>query len=79
MSKINVTELRAHLPDFLSKVSAGEELLVTLRGQVIARIVPPLETKALALQQLKALRKKCRVGDVTSPINAPWQVLDDCP
>ena len=39
MREVNVTDLRAHLPAFLASVQAGEEVLVTSRGKVIARLV----------------------------------------
>lgn len=41
MSKINVTELRQHLPAYLAKVRKGERIRVTSRGKVIAELAPP--------------------------------------
>ncbi|MEO6697614.1 MAG: type II toxin-antitoxin system prevent-host-death family antitoxin [Gammaproteobacteria bacterium] len=78
MEKVNVTELRAHLPDFLSKVKAGHELTITARGRVIARIVPAVEDKMAARKQLKLLSKKAKVKDVVSPLGIGWEALDDC-
>jgi len=72
MEKVNVTELREHLPSYLAKVNAGAELEITSRGCVIARLVPAVNVKAQAQKELKTLRKKCRIGDVTSPIDAQW-------
>src|SRR6185369_7539849 len=40
MSEVNVTELRQNLPDYLAEVRKGKELKITVRGKVIARIVP---------------------------------------
>ena len=77
MREVNVTELRNHLPAYLGTVQAGEELLVTARGRVIARLLPPLDPKAAAKDRLLALRERCRVGDVTSPIGDRWDVQDD--
>ncbi len=74
MEKVNVTELREHLPSYLAKVDAGEELVITSRGRVIARLVPAAGIKAQAQNELKALRKKCRVGDVVSPLDVQWGV-----
>jgi len=56
MEKINVTELRAHLPSFLAKAKAGKEIAVTSRGRVIARLVPPFSDKELTVASLKELR-----------------------
>lgn len=77
MREVNVTELRNHLPAYLGTVAAGEELLVTARGMVVARLLPPLDPKAVAKDRLLALRERCRVGDVTSPIEEPWEAQDD--
>lgn len=72
MKLVNVTELRNHLPQYLSTVQKGHEILVTSHGQVIARIVPPIDTKLSAQNELRALRKNCDVGDVISPVDDKW-------
>ncbi len=38
--EVAVTELRAHLSDWLSLVREGDELVVTERGVPIARLIP---------------------------------------
>lgn len=73
MIEVNVTELRNHLPGYLGKVKSGEEVLVTLRGNVIARIMPMQNARSAAQKQLSALRKKSKVGDVVSPIKEKWE------
>ena len=75
MLNVNVTELRNHLPDYLKKVKAGEEVAVTSRGKVIARLVPELGETAAARQRLEALRGHSRVGDVVSPLEVEWEAL----
>jgi prevent-host-death family protein len=45
MSKVNVTELRARLPHFVARVSAGETVEVASRGKVVARLVPVVERR----------------------------------
>jgi len=72
MAKVNVTELRQNLPDYLARVRAGEAVEVTVRGKVIARIVPEADRAAAARSRLKALRRKARVGDVVSPTGERW-------
>lgn len=74
MHAIRVTTFRGHLQDYLSKVQKGEELWLTSHGKVIARVVPPLDTQAQAIEQLKALRKNSKIGDVVSPLNEKWDV-----
>jgi prevent-host-death family protein len=72
MAKVKITELRQNLPAYLAKVQSGEEVEVTVRGRVIARIVPEGDRRAAARQWLKKLRKTARVGDVMSPSGEIW-------
>jgi prevent-host-death family protein len=72
MAKVNVTQLRQNLPEYLAKVRAGEPVEVTVRGKVIARIVPEEDRAAAAQERLKALRRKAKVGDVMSPSGERW-------
>ena len=77
MREVNVTELRNHLQSYLGQVQKGDELQVTLRGKVIARLVPGTDERASTRKRLEALRRKCRVGDVVSPVEEVWEV-DKC-
>ena len=43
-----------------------------MRGRVIARIVPEEDRQAAARKWLMKLRKKARVGDVTSASGEIW-------
>lgn len=72
MSEVNITELRQNLPEYLAEVGKGKELKVTVRGKVIARIVPEIDAKDSARRRLAALRSKCEVGDVISPAGEHW-------
>ncbi len=72
MYEINVTELRNHLPQYLSNVAMGAEILVTSHGRAIARIMPPIDKQSEAVATLKKLRKSCKVGDVVSPVVEAW-------
>jgi prevent-host-death family protein len=36
----NVRDLKAHLSEYLRRAALGEEVLVTLRGKPLARLVP---------------------------------------
>ena len=68
MSAINVTELRQHLPAYLKQVQQGEEIAVTLHGQVIARLVPDRQDseRDTARKRLEALRGTVIVGDIVA-------------
>jgi len=53
-----VSKLKASLSAFLRRVKAGEEVLVTERGRVIARLSPPAASPALP----ESLREMERQG-----------------
>jgi prevent-host-death family protein len=74
MKQINITKLRSHLPTYLERAHKGTEFLVTSHGQVIARILPPLDSRIKAREALENLRKTCKIGDVISPIEDKWDV-----
>ncbi len=38
---VSVRELKNHLSEYLRRVQAGEELIVTSRGKEVARLLPP--------------------------------------
>lgn len=52
-------ELKNHLSQYLRRVQAGEELVITSRGRPVGRLSPPrrvaAETEAQALARLNAL------------------------
>lgn len=73
MREVNVSELRNHLPEYLSRAESGEEILVTRRGRVIARLSPAQDTRAAAKERLEVLRARARIGDVVSPIPEAWE------
>jgi prevent-host-death family protein len=69
MQTIAISEFRAHMLDFLSKVESGETLVLTSRGKEIARVMPPKEAQKAARRELESIRKTARIGDVLSPVN----------
>jgi len=77
MGEINITELRQNLPAYIEKVRRGKELRITVRGKVVARIVPEADERDAARQRLLALREKARIGDVISPSGEQWDAERD--
>ncbi|MFP5321267.1 MAG: type II toxin-antitoxin system Phd/YefM family antitoxin [Acidimicrobiia bacterium] len=45
---VSVTDLRAHLSDWLDRVQEGEAVVVTERGRPVARVVPVTASPLLA-------------------------------
>ena len=70
---VSVTDLRSRLPEYLRRVSAGEEIRITSRGPVIANLVPPRDARDQAEAVLAALRRTATVGDVVSPAGETWK------
>lgn len=79
MLQVKVTEFRNHLPAYLDKVKAGEVLALTLRGKVVARLIPEGDVSLQAREWLAGIRAESWVGDVTSPLDESWGALRDTP
>ncbi|MBG7602024.1 MAG: type II toxin-antitoxin system prevent-host-death family antitoxin [Gammaproteobacteria bacterium] len=77
MLQVKITDLRAHLPDYLRKVSNGEEIQVTSHGKPVARLVPELTEVEAAQKRLDALRGTMMVGDVLAPLDSQWSADAD--
>lgn len=75
MLEVSVTTFRKHIPDYLGKVRKGEDISLTSRGKVIARLVQPADERESAREQLAALRGGgIYIGDLTTPLNVAWEV-----
>ncbi len=73
MLEVTVTTFRKHIPDYLGKVRKGEDISLTSRGKVIARLVPPVDERQSAREQLAALRSSTYfIDDIISPIDVEW-------
>jgi prevent-host-death family protein len=77
MQRVKITDLRAHLPDYLKKVSNGEEIQITSHGKPVARLVPELTQVEAAQKRLDALRGTMMVGDVMQPLDSQWNADAD--
>ena len=75
MLQVNITELRSHLPAYLEQVHTGTEILITSRKQIIARLLPPYDARNEACEQLKKLRKNCKIGDTLKIGRSNWNVV----
>ena len=72
METVNTTEFRQHLPSYLRRAAAGEEIRITSRGRIIARLLPEEDRVAAARQRLDALQGQVILGDVESPSGENW-------
>jgi prevent-host-death family protein len=72
METVSVSEFRARLPEFLSRVEAGETIKLTVRGREVARLTPPKQAQKEVRRRIAELRKTSWVGDVISPSGENW-------
>ena len=64
MKEIGIKQARQTLPELIDQIEAGEEIVLTRRGKVVARLIPaPRETKTLP--PLKEFRQ--RVAQLGTP------------
>src|SRR5258708_27591741 len=77
MTSIGIAELKASLSKCLARVKAGEEVLITERGQPIARILPLVgvasyEPRIARLVSMGRLRLPEEPMDVETFLALPW-------
>ena len=77
MRKVNVTDLRQHLPGYLKQVQKGELIQITSHGKVVARLVPEQDAVEEARKWLKEWRGSAQIGDLLSPIGDGWEAESD--
>ena len=58
MKEIGAFEAKTKLGQLLDRVEAGEEIVITRRGKVVARLVPPGE----AARRIREMRKGVTLG-----------------
>lgn len=44
MKKVGIKQARQQLPDLIDRVQAGEEIVITRQGKVVAQLVPAPKT-----------------------------------
>ena len=75
MRTVNISDFRANLLKYLENVNAGEQISVTTNGKLLATIIPPVNRKALARQQLKELAASAKLHDVVTPTGSDWDAM----
>jgi len=77
MPTVSVTEFRQHLPTWLKRGQAGEEIHITSRGRVIARLLPEEDPAEAASKRLKTLQGTVIIGDILVPLDEEWTGDED--
>jgi prevent-host-death family protein len=73
MNNVSISELRANLLQYLTRVQQGEQIDVTSKGVVLATLVPPPAERDAARARLATLAETARIHDVLAPIDAEWE------
>lgn len=55
--EISVRELKSHLSETLRRVADGEEMIVTSRGKVMARLLPPRTRRGTVSADAEAIAR----------------------
>ena len=71
MNDVALFEAKNRLSELINRVEAGEEIAITRRGKVVARLVPPAPEAAGprardAIADLRARRKGVSLGRLSS-------------
>ena len=73
MTQVSVAEFRKHLPQWLKRVEAGEDVALTRRGKPVARLSATDDTRERARRFFEEIRGKTYMGDVISPTGEEWE------
>jgi prevent-host-death family protein len=82
MRKVGIKALKNDLSKYIRAAAAGETVLVTDRGQVVAEIAPPQAAQGGALMSNALLAQDVRTGRITpalDPSYAPGPKLHVAP
>jgi prevent-host-death family protein len=71
MTDISLFEARNRLSELIKRVEAGEDIAITRRGMIVARLVPPASESAEqrardAIGYLRASREGVSLGSLSS-------------
>jgi prevent-host-death family protein len=71
MPSVTITELKAHLAEYLRRVQAGERFHVTVRGKEVADIVPADPERAALWRMVEAGEAEWSGEDMVVPRDLP--------
>ncbi|TIT80367.1 MAG: type II toxin-antitoxin system Phd/YefM family antitoxin [Mesorhizobium sp.] len=69
--KVPITEARTKLSELVRRANAGEEIVITRRGEAVARLLPPTAKEKL-LPRIGALKGKINIADDFDNLSSEW-------
>ena len=70
--QIGIREANQHLSRYIAAVERGEEVIITRRGQPVARLVPVTKKRQLTPEQKEAAAREHRLANGLPP---EWPVI----
>ena len=71
MTSVSITELKAHLSEYLPRAQSGERFHVTYRGKEVADLVPPDPVRAALWRMVEAGEAQWSGGKPVVPEDLP--------
>ncbi|ODV05180.1 MAG: hypothetical protein ABT20_13795 [Rubrivivax sp. SCN 70-15] len=75
MSTLGIFEAKNRLSELVERAARGEEIIITRRGEQVARLVPPQAPDALA--QARALARRIRKSRAGQPLGSGGASIRD--
>jgi prevent-host-death family protein len=72
MNTVTATEFRQNLFHYLAEVEQGGSMNILIRGRVVARLEPVVDTAEAARERLRAMAAQIIVGDITTADSSEW-------
>ena len=69
---VPIAEAKAKFSELVKRAEAGEEVLVTRHGKVVARLMPPLEPKPEGKSLIGAYKGKFWIADDFDELGPEW-------
>ena len=71
MGAVSISELKAHLSEYLRRAQNGESFHVTFRGKEVADLVPPDPVRAAVWRMVEAGEAEWTGDDMVAPQPGP--------
>ena len=71
MAAVGITELKAHLSEYLHRAQGGERFFITYRGAEVAELVPPDPVRAALWRMVEAGEAEWSGEDLVLPDTLP--------
>ena len=75
MKNVSISEFRANLLQYLTRVQQGEQINVTSKGNLMATLTPPVSQQNAARAKLLKLAGTAVLHDVVSPTKENWDAM----